>query len=615
MSGQREEGKEAKIALLRKKAMDLPLRPGVYLMKDAGGRIIYVGKSKALRNRVSSYFEQTAAHSPKTQKMVSRVADFDFILCDTEIEALALENKQIKLHRPKYNIRLKDDKSYPYIRLSRSKPEEWATLTVTRSRKSDGAVYFGPYTGMKVAYDIVMTVRRTLGLPGCKYRFPKDAGRVRPCLYAQIGQCVAPCTGKMTAEEYDALMARAGQILRGNFREAKQALQGEMSRAAAELRFEAAAKYRDRIASLEKLWDKQKVVGAPDVSYDAVAFYEGAPCSCMAVAFVRQGVLTDTVYLLFGADEITDEEALLAALYDLYKRREETPREMCLGFPLEGTAPEEFALGLGGCRISFPERGDKKAALTLLRDNARIHAEESARALLRENKVLLQLAKLLGLETVPVAIEAVDISNLGAEQITAGLVLFTDGKPDKKGYRSYKIRSTDGKQDDYASMREAIARRLEHCDTQPLPDLLLLDGGVGHVHTIKRLLAEKGIELPVFGMVKDSFHKTRTLTDGERELGIAGEQGVFTLIYKIQEEVHRYTVGRMMQGKRKTLRRSALLDIPGIGEKKASILLDAFGGLGAIKAADREALSAVKGIGGRDADAILAWSKKKEEMK
>lgn len=612
-----ENANEKRLRTLREKAAALPLRPGVYLMKDAGGRILYVGKSKALKNRVGSYFEQSADHGPKTKKMVSQVADFDFILCDTEIEALALENKQIKLHRPKYNIRLKDDKSYPYIRLGKGTPTEWATLTVTRSRKSDKAAYFGPYSGMSYAYGIVDTVRRVLGLPGCKAKFPADIGRVRPCLYAQIGQCAAPCAGKIDAAGYEELEKQAAALLRGNFRQVREELQKKMEEASEALRFEAAARYRDRIASLERLWDKQKVVGSPDTEYDAVAFYDGETDACLAVQQIRQGVLVDTDYLLFGGDEITDAEAIRAALYDLYLRREELPKEICFGREVPMDDPDGFAAlleGMGGRgKVTFPERGDKKAALTLLLDNAKLHAEEAARSRLRDNKTLLRLGQLLGMDTLPERIESVDISNLGDEQITAGLILFTDGKPDKRGYRTYKIRGTGGKQNDYASMREAISRRLDHIDTQPLPDLLLLDGGVGHVHTVQALLAERGVILPVFGMVKDEYHKTRTLTDGENEIGIAGEQAVFTLVYKIQEEVHRYTVGRMMQGKRKTLKKSVLTEIPGIGDGKAAALLKAFGGLGGLRRASESELAAVKGIGKKDAAAVYAALQKQNE--
>lgn len=432
---------------------------------------------------------------------------------------------------------------------------------------------------------------------------------MRPCLYAQIGQCAAPCRGEMTREEYETLCAGAAALLRGNFRQVKKEMEAQMQDAAEKLQFEAAALLRDRIAALSRLWDKQKVVGAPDREYDAAALYEGETCACLAVAFIREGVLSDTEYLLFSSGQIADEEAVLSALYDLYQHREYIPGELLLDFEMEQTRTlEESLASLGGqVKVRFPRRGDKKETCRLLLDNAALHTKQYEESLLRDNRALARLGELLSLDALPERIEAVDISNLGDEQITAGLILFTDARPDKRGYRTYKIRSTGGKQDDYAAMREAVSRRLDHADTQPLPDLLLLDGGVGHVHTVQALLAERQIDLPVFGMVKDQFHKTRTLTNGDEEIGIASEQGVFTLIYKIQEEVHRYTVGRMMQGKRKTLKTSVLTSVPGIGEKKAAALLRHFGGTAGIREADEQAIAAVPGITAKDAKAV-AWA-------
>ncbi len=597
---------------LRARAAELPLLPGVYLMKDAGGAIIYVGKSKALRNRVSSYFEEGAEHTPKTARMVSLVRSFDYILCDTEIEALALENKLIKLHRPKYNIKLRDDKSYPYIRLFPGSADEWPTLTVTRRRNSDGARYFGPYQGMAHAYGIVGSLRRALGLPSCKRRFPGDIGKARPCLYAQIGECAAPCTGELSREQYEELFGEAEAILRGASRGVRDALWREMEEASARQQYEAAAAARDRLRALERLLDKQKTVGSPDAFYDAAVLFEGETCACLAIALVREGVLADTSFTILSSDLLADaaerEEAVLSALYELYRAREDMPRELDLDVELseDNRATLErslSAMGRGEVRLRRPYRGDKKETCRLLLENAEQKTREHEASLLRESRTLARLAALLGLEVLPERIEAVDISNLGDEMITAGLVLFVHGAPDKSGYRTYKIRGVSG-QDDYAAMREAISRRLDHADTQPLPDLLLLDGGVGHVHTIRALLAERGVELPIFGMVKDEYHKTRTLTDGEGEIAIAGETAVFTLIYKIQEEVHRYTVGRMMRGKRKSLTTSVLTKIPGIGEKKATALLRALGGSAGVREADEATLAAIPGITKKDATAI-----------
>lgn len=603
--------RDEKLKELREKAASLPLRPGVYLMKNTDGKVIYVGKSKALKNRVLSYFQNLERHNRKTLRMVMSVFDFDWMPTDSEIEALALENKLIKLYQPKYNIRLKDGKSYPYICIPSK--ESYPHILVTRQRKDDGARYFGPYSGISVAYEIVDSVKRIFGVPGCKHNFPKEIGKVRPCLYSQIGQCVAPCTGKVSEEEYALLIEDVCEFLKGNYRKTAKVMQERMVYASENLRFELAAVYRDRLRALERLQDRQKVVGAPGVRYDAIALYRGELCSCICLGYVRDGVLIDREYHVFGADQILEDENLLGFLCDLYQRKTDIPKQICLDFDLgeENNALfSEYIASLGiNIEIRVTKRGDKKAICDLMADSAKEHADEYIRQNEKENTALANLSQLLGLACLPETIEAVDISNLGAEQITAGLIRFTDAKPDKSGYRTFKF--PDMKmQDDYYAMAQTVKRRLGHTDSLPLPDLLLLDGGKGHVSAVKAVLREEGIVLPVFGMVKDEYHKTRCLTDGEHEISIAGDQSVFSLIYRIQEEVHRYTVGRMMQGKRKTLKRSVLCDIPGVGDKKAAVLLKSFGGLAGVKRASEEELTAVKGITPEIAKAIVSFFKK-----
>ena len=589
--------KEEKLKRLREKAVGLPLRPGVYLMKNADGKVIYVGKSKALKNRVSSYFHGLERHNRKTLRMVMSVSDFDWMPTDSEIEALALENKLIKLYQPRYNIRLKDGKSYPYICIPAK--QDYPFLVVTRQRKDDGSRYFGPYSGISVAYEIVDSIKRIFGIPGCKHRFPEEIGKVRPCLYSQIGQCIAPCTGKVSKEEYGELMDDVTEFLKGNYRKTAEVMEQRMLYASENLLFELAARYRDRLQSLARLRDKQKVVGAPGVRYDAISLYRGELCSCLCIGYVRDGVLIDREYHVFGADQILEEDDLVGFLCDLYQRKTDIPKQICLGFSLleeNEKLFEEYIGCLGvGAEVKVPKRADKKAICDLMTDSAMEHAREYDRQNEKENDALIKLAELLCLECLPQTIESVDISNLGAEQITAGLIRFTDGKPDKSGYRTFKFPDMKG-QDDYHAMSQCIRRRLQHTDTLPLPDLLLLDGGKGHVGTVKEVLRQEGVVLPVFGMVKDEYHKTRCLTDGENEISIAAEQSVFSLVYRIQEEVHRYTVGRMMQAKRKTLKRSVLCDVEGIGDEKAALLLKTFGGLAGLKKASEEELLAVKGI-------------------
>ena len=594
---------------LRANANDLPLRPGVYIMKNAEGRVIYVGKSKALRNRVSQYFTHGQPRGDKTEKMVSSVRSFDYVLTDTEIEALALENKLIKLYTPKYNIRLKDGKSYPYIVLER-KGGDFPRVYVSRSRKKDGAKYFGPFSGVKTAYGILEALNRVFALPTCRRRFPAEKGKVKPCIYSQIGQCCAPCKEDFDDGATKEIYERISSFLRGNLGQTKTYLREQMQFCSDNLRFEAAALYRDRLKALEKLYDRQKAVGQPGEDYDVIAFYEDENSACMCAMYIRDGSIFDTEYMTIAPDTILDTEAVCSLLTELYERREDPPEEVCLDRPIEEEELESlsaYQLSVGRkMRFHTPERGAKKQLCDLARDNARQHAEGQKKTESKASRGLMQLASLLGLEVFPERIEAVDISNFGNEEITAGFVSFENGETQKKNYRLYKMREVK-KQDDYASMREAVKRRIAHRDDLPLPDLLLVDGGKGHVGVIKELLDEEGVYLPVYGMVKDEFHKTRELTDGENLISIAGEQSVYLLIYKIQEEVHRFTYGATLKGKRKSLKRSVLEEIPGIGPSKAKALLRIPGGLRALKTAAVPEIAALPGVGQRDAERVYDY--------
>ncbi len=607
---------ESPLEELRDKASRLPLSPGVYLMKDGEGKIIYVGKSRALKNRVLSYFTDLDRHTVKTARLVSKIRDFEVMLTSTEIEALALENRLIKLHTPKFNIKLKDSKSYPYVKLTLN--EEYPRILVVRKRLSDGAKYFGPYSGINPAYTIVNTVRRAFGIPDCKKKFPQDIGKTRPCLNYQIGLCCGLCTGKVSKEDYRATLRDVSSFLGGSFSEVKKSLTAQMEYASENLMFETAALCRDRISCLSRLWEKQKVVAAPDVEQDIVAIYSDETSSCLAVFYVRGGAVTDSERFLFGADRIFDGDAIASFLYELYNVREYIPREILFDFPLspENTdALSELLRRRAGYRVSlrFPEKGNPKALCAMVRENARQYAAQYNDEEEKQNNTLVRLASLLRLEVLPEKIEAFDISNYGNEVITAGKIRVENGKFQKSAYRTYKITSTTG-QDDYASMTEAVRRRLSHPEDE-FPDLILLDGGKTHVSVIRSLLAEMKISLPVFGMVKDEYHKTRALTDDENEISIAREQPVFLLIYKIQEEVHRYTVSRMTGAKRKTLKTSSLEAIEGIGPAKAKALLSAFRGRSGVAAASREELLSVKGIGPREADSILSYFSSEKSQK
>ena len=595
------------IVKLRKKANALPLTPGVYLMKDKLGNIIYVGKSKSMKNRVTSYFTDVKNHNAKTLAMVSRVCDFDYMLTDSNIEALALENRLIKLHKPKFNIKLKDAKTYPYIKLTLNK--DYPALTFTRKRSDDGAKYFGPFSGASTAISLMNTAQKAFGLPSCNRVFPRDIGKERPCIYKQIGQCCAPCDMSVSKDDYSELNKKAAAFLRGSFGSVKRELEEQMMKAADELNFEAAAKLRDRIKALDACRQTQKVVGAPDDEKDVIAYYSDDFCSAISVFFVREGSIVDSETEVFSAEKLLESSDIIAYLCDFYLKREFIPSEISLDFKLNQDEIDELRDFLeikcaSKVNIKFPEKGNAKKLCAMVKQNAREHAERFKNASEKQNEIAFKLATLLSLEVVPECIEAYDISNMGADNITAGKISIISGKFNKSAYRTFKIRSTDTP-DDYTSMCEAIKRRISHTD-DTLPDLILLDGGRGHVSAVKQLLFELDCQIPVFGMVKDDFHKTRALTTESDEISIAKETAVFNFIYKIQDEVHRYTFGRMQKAKRKSVKKSILTDIPGIGPAKAKALITHFRSVDAIKNAGRDEISQVKGMNKKDVDTV--WS-------
>ena len=447
---------------LRKKAATLPLSPGVYLMRDREGVVIYVGKSRKLKNRVTSYFVGSG-HSVKTARMVSRVADFDYILCDGEMEALTLENTLIKQHSPKYNVKLKDAKSYPYIKISRG---DYPTLTVTRERKDDRARYFGPYQSSATAHEALDAVKRVFSLPTCRRSFPEEIGKERPCIYDQMGRCVAPCRNGVSAEEYRALVKCAGWVLEGNVADTERELTEQMTRAAEREEYEIAAKYRDRIKALHRLSDKQKVVGDASVSRDVFALWEDDLVGVFAVLNVRGGKLLNKNEYLFSAGEIAESNDATGLLLRYYSEIGDYPREVLTDFPLDpedcAVLSELFTREAGrSVTVRTPKRGELRDLCDMAQTNARQRAERYRAESAKQEGTLVSLASLLGLEVLPERIEAYDISNLGAEHITASMAVFQNGQPKRSDYRTFKIKTTDGV-DDYGAMREALTRRLAH---------------------------------------------------------------------------------------------------------------------------------------------------------
>ena len=576
---------QARSEYLLDKANSLPACPGVYIMRDRSGRVIYVGKSRKLKNRVSQYF-QAGEKNPKTERMALLVWDFEVVICSTEIEALTLENAFIKQHSPKYNIKLKDAKSYPYIKITK---EEYPRLVLTRRREDDGSKYYGPYSSTSTVYSVLGAVSKALRLAACKRQFPRDIGRGRPCIYYQMGRCCGICTGRVSREEYAELIKSAAQILSGNTSALRRELAEKMSAYAEEEKFEEAARCRDVIAALDRLREKQKVVFAPGEETDVFALYDGGDCAAVSVISVRDGVLSDKSGYPFGSGEIADAEGMSAFICGYYRSRDYVPSRVLLSFPLDD---EENAV-LSAClseiagrsiAVTTPQRGEAKGLCELALANAAETVREYRESVQKDESVLLRLAELLGLETYPSRIEAYDISNIGSEHMRCGMIVVVDGKFKKGDYRSFAIRTVE-ETDDYAAMSEAISRRVARFSDSSgsfaeLPDLILLDGGRGHVSTIRRLLEEKGLEIPVFGMVKDEHHKTRALCSDTGEINIARERQVFILIYRIQEEVHRFS-SKKPKGQAKDAEKIVAYRNTRHREKKARLLLEHFGGLAA----------------------------------
>ena len=574
---------------LKDKALSLPLVPGVYIMRDKNDRVIYVGKAKKLKNRVSQYFQDTASHSPKTRLMVSHIDHFDVIAASSEFEALILECSLIKRHMPKYNILLKDDKGYPYLRLDMK--DIYPVITLAPKLQRDGAEYFGPFGTRHNTVQLLETIREVLKLPDCSRQFPRDLDKDRPCLNYHMNRCEGWCQSSRTCTEYRERMLQARQLLQGNYKEAAAGIKEKMLAAAEELEFEIAAKLRDRLNAVEQLGKKQLVTAGTLADTDVVGYAERGAKACFTVLHFSGGNLLDKEYEVFSAPD-EKEEAVSGLLKQFYLSRGIAPKVVLLPFELEDA--ELFAQLMEQqfgrkTRLRVPQRGDNMRLVELAHNNA---AEEAERAVGREEKysaTLVTLGKMLGLEP-PERIESYDISNISGTDIVASEVVFLDGKPSKKDYKKYKLEGMEG-QDDYGSMRQVLTRRFTHYKAgdrgfETAPDLLLIDGGVAHANVAVEVLEGLGLSFPVFGMVKDDRHRTRALVTPEgREIRIDNNQAIFALIGSIQEETHRFAITYHRKLRSKRLSYSELDGIPGIGPKRKQELLKTFGSLTAMRAA------------------------------
>ncbi len=582
---------------LKEKALSLPYAPGVYIMRDKTDKVIYVGKAKKLKNRVSQYFQDTAAHTPKTKAMVSKIDHFDVLVAGSEFEALVLECSLIKRYMPKYNILLKDDKGYPYIRLNMKDP--YPTMTLVNKIANDGASYFGPYGSRGVSNSIMEAIRTTLKLPGCHKQFPRDIGKERPCLNYHMDRCAGWCQTGLPQKSYRATMEEAKQLLAGNYKDVAAEIKNQMLTAADNLEFELAATLRDKLNAVEALGQRQLVTALSLADMDAIGYGQTEAKACFTVLHFSGGNLLDKDYEVFPIPD--DKEAALSSLIkQYYLSRGMAPKIVLLPWEMEDG--ELFAQLLEqnfGRRphLRVPQRGDNVRLVEMAMNNA---FQEAQRATSREEKLsgtLVLLGKMLGMDP-PRRMESYDISNISGTDMVAGMVVFQDGKPRKSDYKRFKIEAL-ANQDDYASMRQVLTRRFVHYKAgdkgfDEKPDVLLIDGGIAHAGIAEEVLREQGLSIPVFGMVKDDRHRTRALvTAAGQEIAIDSQPAVFALIGTVQEEVHRFAISYHRQLRSKRLRYSELDQIPGVGPKRKQELLKKFKSLSAMGKAGREELEQV----------------------
>lgn len=581
-----------KMKELRKKAMALPLSPGVYIMLDKSGKIIYIGKAKMLKNRVSQYFGSQNNHGQKVRRMVENVDDFNYIICDSEFEALILECSLIKQHTPKYNILLKDDKGYSYVKVTN---EKWRKITYELQKTDENATYIGPYKNSFYVKQSVDEANKIFKLPTCNRKFPQDFGKGRPCLNYHIKQCLAPCTGKVKFSEYDQNVNEALEFLKGGSSNSVKNLTAEMEKAAENLEFERAAAIRDKINAVKKMAEKQKVVSVNVPNQDVIAYFTDGETGCFQVFSFKDGLLVDHDNFLVK-NPVSEEEEISQFITGYYSLRNEIPRNITLDRePEDKDVLERWLSEKSGRRvyITCPQRGEQAQLVQMCKKNAsEVIAQRKGRTS-REFTVLEELKNILGLHKIPEYIESYDISNLAGTENVAGMIVYENGKPLKSAYKKFKIKSFDG-QDDYGSMAEVIERRFTEYqqlkDTDEgfgkMPDLILLDGGKGQVAVVQDVLDRMGINVPLFGMVKDGSHRTRAITGAGGEVSIDSRRSVFTFISKMQDEVHRFAIGYHHQRRKKSVFRSSLTDIEGIGEVRAKALLKYFRTIENIKNAD-----------------------------
>ena len=592
----------------------LPDEPGVYLMKDENNTVIYVGKAISLKNRVRQYFQSSKNHSSKVKSMVKNIYSFEYIITDSELEALILECNLIKQYRPKYNVLLRDDKTYPYIKVTTN--EDYPRVLKVRRVLKDKAKYFGPYTNITAVNDTLEIIRNTYPIRTCNIDIDKAIrNNVRPCLNKHIKKCVGPCTGDVSKEDYNKMVEEILMFLSGKEEKLIELLKEKMNKCAMEFNFEDAAIYRDKIRSLEDMIQKQKIdSGTSDLNQDIIAMARAHDEACVQVFFIRNGKIVGREhYILEGVMDSSRESILSSFVKQFYMAQDYIPKEILIEDEVEDSfVLEEWLSNKKGQRVSIkvPQKGEKKNLIEMVRKNAVEYLEKfSDMNKMKYQKsvgALEELKDVIGLEEIPKRIESFDISNIQGVDSIGSMVVFTNGKKDKKEYRRYKIKTVIGP-NDYDSMAEIVERRLKYGN---LPDLMLLDGGKGQVSAVKKVLDRNNVKIPLWGMFKDDKHRTKGLISQEKEIELDNTSNLYRFVASIQEEVHNYAITYHRSLRNKSLTKSILDDIQGIGEKRKKALLAHFKSIEDIKKASFEELLEVEGMNKSSAESVYNFFKK-----
>lgn len=589
----------------------LPAEPGVYLMKNENDKIIYVGKAISLKNRVRQYFQSSKNHTSKVKSMVKNIAKFEYIITDSELEALILECNLIKQYRPKYNVLLRDDKTYPYIKVTVN--EDYPRVLKVRKVLKDKAKYFGPYTNITAVNDTLEIIRNTYPIRTCNIDIEKAiANKVRPCLNKHIKKCIGPCTGEVSKEEYNKMIEEVILFLSGKEERLIEILKEKMNKCAMDFNFEDAAIYRDKIRSLEDMVQKQKIdSGTSDLNQDIIAMARAHDEACVQVFFIRNGKIVGREhFILEGVMDSSRKSILSSFVKQFYISQDYIPKEIIIEDEIEDSfVLEEWLTDKKGQKVNIkvPQKGDKKNLIEMVRKNAIEYLEKFSNLnKLKYQKsigALEELKNILGLKDTPKRIESFDISNIQGVDSIGSMVVFTDGKKDKKEYRRYKIKTVEGP-NDYDSMAEIVERRIKY---ENFPDLILLDGGKGQVSAVKKVLDRYGVNIPLWGMYKDDKHRTKGLISQEKEIEIDKTSNLYRFVASIQEEVHNYAISYHRSLRNKSLTKSVLDDIQGIGEKRKKALLSHFKGIEEIKVASFEDLLEVEGMNKSSAESVFKF--------